>query len=132
MVLSVKRDSIYYQIFKRFPALLFALLDNPPAQASDYRFESIEVKETAFRIDDVFLPPDETRPRIVFLAEVQFQKDELLYHRFFAEAFIYLYRNPNQYEDWRGVLIFPVEPSNPPTKLRIGRYSTMPKSPVST
>lgn len=74
----MKRDSIYYQIFKRFPALLFALLDDPPAQANDYRFESIEVKETAFRIDGVFLPPPETRPRIIFFAEVQCQKDELL------------------------------------------------------
>ncbi|MCY7286311.1 MAG: Rpn family recombination-promoting nuclease/putative transposase [Cyanobacteria bacterium CAN_BIN43] len=102
----MKRDSIYYQIFKRFPALLFALVDDPPAQANHYRFESIEVKETAFRIDGVFLPPTETRPRIIFFAEVQFQKDELLYHRFFAEALIYLYRNTSQYEDWRGVLIF--------------------------
>jgi predicted transposase/invertase (TIGR01784 family) len=114
----MKRDSIYYQIFKRFPALLFTLIDDPPAQASNYRFESIEVKETAFRIDGVFLPPQESRPRTIFLAEVQFQKDELLYHRFFAEAFIYLYRNPQQYDDWRGVLIFPsraLEPADQTT-----------------
>ncbi|MBW4517330.1 MAG: Rpn family recombination-promoting nuclease/putative transposase [Timaviella obliquedivisa GSE-PSE-MK23-08B] len=34
-------------------------------------------------------------------------KDELPYQGFFAEAFIYLYRNTQQYEDWRNVLIFP-------------------------
>jgi predicted transposase/invertase (TIGR01784 family) len=102
----LKRDSIYYQLFKRFPALLFAIVDSPPAQASRYRFESIEVKETAFRIDSVFLPPPEPKPRVIFFAEVQLQKDELLYHRFFSEALIYLYRNVGQYEDWRGVLIF--------------------------
>jgi predicted transposase/invertase (TIGR01784 family) len=102
----VRRDSIYYQIFKRFPALLFALVDTPPPQASRYRFESIEVKETAFRIDGVFLPPTEAKPRTLFFAEVQFQKDELLYHRFFTEVFIYLYRNISQYDDWQGVLIF--------------------------
>jgi predicted transposase YdaD len=52
----VKRDSIYYQIFKRFPGLLFELVDYHPEQAQNYRFESVEVKETAFRIDGVFLP----------------------------------------------------------------------------
>ncbi|WP_292833099.1 DUF2887 domain-containing protein [Nostoc sp. JL33] len=43
----MKRDSIYYQIFKRFPGLLFELVDHPPLQAQNYRFESLEVKETA-------------------------------------------------------------------------------------
>jgi predicted transposase YdaD len=53
----VRRDSIYYQIFKRFPLLLFQLVDAPPAQARHYRFESVEVK------------------------------GEWLYHRFFTELF---------------------------------------------
>jgi Protein of unknown function (DUF2887) len=43
----VKTDTIYYQLFKRFPSLIFALVDYPPQQAKGYRFESIEVKETA-------------------------------------------------------------------------------------
>ncbi len=47
----MKRDSIYYQIFKRFPGLIFELVDHRPEQAQNYRFESVEVKETAFRID---------------------------------------------------------------------------------
>jgi predicted transposase YdaD len=51
----MKRDSIYYQIFKRFPGLLFELIDYRPEQAQNYRFESVEVKETAFRIDGVVL-----------------------------------------------------------------------------
>ena len=46
----VKRDSIYYQIFKQFPGLIFELVDYRPEQAHNYRFESVEVKETAFRI----------------------------------------------------------------------------------
>ena len=41
----MKRDSIYYQIFKRFPALIFELVDARPEQAQNYRFESVEVKE---------------------------------------------------------------------------------------
>ena len=114
----MKRDSIYYQIFKRFPRLLFELVDNPPQQAQNYRFESVEVKETAFRIDGVFLPPEGTTPRIVFFAEVQFQKDEALYYRFFTESMMYLNRNRFQYDDWFCLVIFPsrsLEPSDQKT-----------------
>ena len=103
----MKRDSIYYQIFKRFPALIFEHVDNRPEQAQNYRFESVEVKETAFRIDGVFLPPEGATPRVIFFAEVQFQKDEALYHRFFTESLTYLYRNQSQYDDWYCVIIFP-------------------------
>ncbi|WGV28845.1 Rpn family recombination-promoting nuclease/putative transposase [Halotia branconii] len=98
---------MYYQIFKRFPGLIFELVDYRPEQAQNYRFESVEVKETAFRIDGVFLPPAGATPRIILFAEVQFQKDEALYHRFFTESLMYLYRNQSEYDDWYCVVIFP-------------------------
>jgi predicted transposase/invertase (TIGR01784 family) len=111
----LKTDTIYYQLFKRFPSLIFTLLDHQPERARDYRFESIEVKETSFRIDGVFLPPADVSPRIVYLAEVQFQNDESLYFRFFAETSLYLHRNQNLFDDWFGVIIFAsrsIEPEN--------------------
>ncbi|PZD73542.1 hypothetical protein C1752_02056 [Acaryochloris thomasi RCC1774] len=111
----MKRDAIFYKIFQRFPSLLFTLLDHPPDQVRGYRFESIEVKEPNFRIDGVFLPPENASPKVIYFAEFQFQPDELLYHRFFAEALLYLYRNPYLYDDWRGIVIYPsrsLEPAN--------------------
>ena len=111
----MKRDSIYYQIFKRFPSLLFELIDYRTEQAQNYRFESVEVKETTFRIDGVFLPPKSATFRTVFFVEIQFQKDEALYHRFFTESMMYLNRNQSQYDDWYCVVIFPsrsLEPSD--------------------
>ncbi|GAX37821.1 Rpn family recombination-promoting nuclease/putative transposase [Nodularia sp. NIES-3585] len=111
----MKRDSIYYQIFKRFPALIFEIIDYRTEQAQNYRFESVEVKETTFRIDGVFLPPEDAKPRVILFAEVQFQKDETLYHRFFTESLMYLNRNQSQYDDWYCVVIFPsrnLEPSD--------------------
>jgi predicted transposase/invertase (TIGR01784 family) len=116
----VKRDSIYYQIFKRFPGLLFELVNDPPQEAQNYRFESVEVKETAFRIDGVFLPPEGATSKIIFFAEVQFQKDEALYHRFFTESMMYLNRNRFQYDDWFCVVIFP-DRSSEPSDTRIHR-----------
>ncbi|MGF1497831.1 MAG: DUF2887 domain-containing protein, partial [Elainellaceae cyanobacterium] len=103
----MRRDAIFYQIFKRFPSLFFELIGEPPSRAQGYRFESVELKEPNFRIDGVFLPSENAQPRVIFFAEVQFQKDQTLYHRFFCELFIYLYRNQGEYDDWYGVLIFP-------------------------
>jgi predicted transposase/invertase (TIGR01784 family) len=111
----MRRDTIFYKLFKQFPGLLFELVDEPPKEAENYQFESVEVKETAFRIDGVFLPPANAVSQTVFFAEVQFQKDEDLYHRFFSELFLFLYRNSIRYDDWFGVIIFAsrsLEPSN--------------------
>jgi predicted transposase/invertase (TIGR01784 family) len=111
----LKTDTIYYQLFKRFPSLIFTLLEHQPEQARDYRFESIEVKETSYRIDGVFLPPEGASPKIVYFAEVQFQSDESLYFRFSSESSVFLHRNQNLFDDWFGVFIFAsrsIEPEN--------------------
>ncbi|BAZ80206.1 hypothetical protein NIES73_14560 [Sphaerospermopsis kisseleviana NIES-73] len=96
----MRRDTIFYQLFKQFPSLIFELVDEKPPTASEYQFDSIEVKETAFRIDGVFLPPDHANPKIAFFAEVQFQDDQDLYHRFFTELMIFLYRHQVRYDNW--------------------------------
>ncbi|MEA5577858.1 DUF2887 domain-containing protein [Anabaena sp. UHCC 0451] len=111
----MRRDTLFYQLFKQFPGLIFELVDQKPPEAADYQFDSIEVKETAFRIDGVFLPPDHANPKIAFFAEVQFQEDKDLYHRFFTEILTFLYRHKVRYDNWFGVIIFPsrnLEPSN--------------------
>jgi predicted transposase/invertase (TIGR01784 family) len=102
----VKRDAIFYQIFQRHPDLIFDLIDHPLNPIQGYRFDSVEVKETSFRIDGLFLPPVDAVPQRVIFAEVQFQKDEALYHRFFTESLTYLYRNQGRYDDWYGVILF--------------------------
>jgi predicted transposase YdaD len=56
----MRRDTIFYQLFQQSPTLLFELLAQPPERAAQYIFEAVEVKETAFRMDGVFLPPDST------------------------------------------------------------------------
>jgi predicted transposase/invertase (TIGR01784 family) len=111
--MSMRRDTIFYQLFQQSPTLLFELLSQPPARANEYVFEAIEVKETAFRIDGVFVPPD--RSGIVYFCEVQFQKDELLYERMLAEISIYVYRNRERLSNWQAVVIYPsrsIEQSN--------------------
>jgi predicted transposase/invertase (TIGR01784 family) len=103
----MKRDTIFYRLFQQLPSLLFDLLENPPENALDYRFDSVAVKEPKFEIDGVFLPPNNDGSGVVFFCEVQFQKDERLYERLFSEIFLYFYRNRERYSDWQAVVIYP-------------------------
>ena len=101
----MRRDSIFYKLFQQFPPLLFQLLPSPPPNADAYRFDSVAVKEPKFEIDGVFLPSDPNG--VVYFCEVQFQKDEQLYERVFAESLLYFYRNRHRFSDWQTVIIYP-------------------------
>jgi predicted transposase/invertase (TIGR01784 family) len=101
----MRRDTIFYQLFAQSPALLFDLIPNPPANIAGYTFDSVEVKETSFRIDGVFLPPENSGN--IYFCEVQFQKDNLFYERFNSEIGIYTYRYREKFHDWRAVVIYP-------------------------
>jgi predicted transposase YdaD len=48
----MRRDTIFYKIFQQSPTLLFELLPQQPERADEYIFDSVEVKETSFRMDD--------------------------------------------------------------------------------
>jgi predicted transposase/invertase (TIGR01784 family) len=101
----MRRDSIFYQLFRQLPTLLFELVPQAPDNAEQYTFDSVEVKETAFRIDGVFIPPSPSG--IVYFCEVQFQLDELLYERMLSEISIYTYRNRSRFANWQAVVIYP-------------------------
>jgi predicted transposase/invertase (TIGR01784 family) len=105
--MPMRRDSIFYALFQRSPSLLFELLNVAPDSASQYRFESVAVKEPKFEIDGVFLPPLSAIYGVVYFCEVQFQKDEKLYERLFGESFLYFYRNRALFADWEAVVIYP-------------------------
>lgn len=62
-------------MFQTAPGLLFELMERSPTEATGYEFRSIELKQTAFRIDGVLLPVSQTASRPVYFVEVQFQKD---------------------------------------------------------
>jgi predicted transposase/invertase (TIGR01784 family) len=101
----MRRDTIFHKIFQQSPILLFDLLPSAPANAAGYTFTSVEVKETAFRMDGVFRPP--TADGLVYFCEVQFQPDEVLMERLFSEVGIFIYRYRETFFDWRAVIIYP-------------------------
>ncbi len=101
----MKTDSIFYRLFQEFPSIFFELIGNPPETANTYQFSSVEVKQTAFRIDGVFLPTqDEENP--IYFVEVQFQPDSDIYLRLVSETLLYLRQNKRN-STWRGVVLYP-------------------------
>lgn len=111
----MKTDPIFYRLFKELPSSFFELIGRPINEANTYRFESFELKQTAFRIDGLFLPIEENSSQPLYFLEVQFRRDPKIYANLFAEVFIYLNKNePTQ--DWRAVVIYETR-SQEPTQL---------------
>ncbi|BCL34950.1 Rpn family recombination-promoting nuclease/putative transposase [Nostoc sp. MS1] len=101
----MKTDSIFYRLFQEFPDIFFELIGDSPDLASIYQFSSVEVKQTSFRIDGVFVPTFEDEQPIYFV-EVQFQADDRIYSRLFAEVCLYLRQNEPR-NDWGSVILYP-------------------------
>ncbi|MEH2195190.1 MAG: Rpn family recombination-promoting nuclease/putative transposase [Nostoc sp.] len=102
----MKTDSIFYRLFQTFPSAFFELINLQASEANAYNFASVELKQTAFCIDGVFLPVADTSSQPIYFVEVQFQKDNEFYARLFSEIFLYL-RLYAPTTDWRAVVIFP-------------------------
>ncbi|MEH2259705.1 Rpn family recombination-promoting nuclease/putative transposase [Nostoc sp.] len=109
----MQTDKIFYSLFQAFPSIFFA---NTTANVNAYEFVSIELKETAFRIDGVFIPTSETTNQPLYFVEVQFQLDSNFYRRFFAEIFLYLRQNKSV-NFWRAVVIYPQRSLDPNDRL---------------
>jgi predicted transposase/invertase (TIGR01784 family) len=100
----VRTDTLFYQILQTFPQLVFQLVNRPVI--SGYTFTSVEVKETGFRFDGIFSPPDDLPNQPIYFIEVQFQPHPDFYHRFLCEIFLFLYQQKTD-RDWLAVAIFP-------------------------
>ncbi len=102
----MKTDSIFYKLFNVLPGTFFELIGQSPEQVKNYEFVSEEIKQTSFRIDGIFKPRRKNSKKHLYFTEVQFQKKDDFYWRFFTEISLYLYqKQPPQ--DWRGIVLFP-------------------------
>jgi predicted transposase/invertase (TIGR01784 family) len=101
----MKTDSLFYRLFQRFPGLPLELAGLDYA-AEGYVFRSEEIKQTAFRLDGILIPPTGSLDRPVVFIEAQIQPDDGFYARFFSEIFLYL-RQYNPPHPWQAVVIYP-------------------------
>ncbi|MBP5976834.1 Rpn family recombination-promoting nuclease/putative transposase [Brasilonema sp. CT11] len=112
----MRTDKIFYSLFQAFPSIFFDIIGDTTINPNTYEFVSVELKETAFRIDGVFVPATETTNQPVYFVEVQFQLDSNFYRRFFAEIFLYLRQNTSV-KFWRAVVIYPNQSLDPDDQL---------------
>ncbi|MDB9312948.1 Rpn family recombination-promoting nuclease/putative transposase [Spirulina sp. CS-785/01] len=99
-------DSLFYRLFQNFPPLLFELIGVSVPQSEGYQFNSVELKQTAFRLDGVFAPPKQAETSPIFFVEVQFSGEREFYSRLFTEIFLYL-RQYKPRHPWQAVVIYP-------------------------
>lgn len=103
LLASVRFNGLKERLFQEFPSIFFELIGEPPESANAYKFSSVEIKQTAYRIDGVFLPQQEDE-YIIYFVEVQFQSDDEIYARLFSEICLYLRQNQPK-NHWRAVEI---------------------------
>lgn len=124
----MKTDSLFYRLFQDHPDLVFRLIGDNSPRAGTYAFGSQEVKQLSFRIDGILNPPPYASDLPIVFVEVQGYPDrhKILYHRFFAEIFLYLrdYRPAN---DWMAILIFTKRSLDPKLPHHFEDYANSPK-----
>jgi predicted transposase/invertase (TIGR01784 family) len=86
----MRTDPLFFKIFQILPTFFFTLLGLDPGAGQGYEFSSVEIKQTSFRVDALFRPPQGAVGKPLYFAEVQFQPRADFYWRFFAEVILYL------------------------------------------
>jgi predicted transposase/invertase (TIGR01784 family) len=102
----MKTDSLFFRIFKTFPSAFFDLIEQTDPRTATYAFTSQEVKQTAFRIDGIFMPPPRLHQFPIYFVEAQaYREEDNFYYRFFGEIHLYL-RDYQPAHPWQAVVIF--------------------------
>lgn len=124
----MQTDSLFYELFQLYPAILFELIGSDSPRTSTYSFASQEVKQTSFRIDGILVPPIYATDLPIYFLEIQGYRDTKgdLYPSFFSEIFLYLndYRPVN---DWRGIIIFTKRSLDPGLPLQYQDFANSPR-----
>jgi len=101
----MKRDPLFFRLFKELPRCFFHLVGRSAADAQRYALEAIEYKATSVRLDGVFRPlqPGDDP---AYLWEAQFYASEKVYANLLSKIGRFLeHGNPEQ--DWVAVVIYP-------------------------
>ena len=85
-------DPLFYRLFETSPETFFLLLglstDAAQEMAARYQYQAIEFKETAHRVDGVFLPKEAGLP--LYFLEVQFYPLPSVFADLLVKVYTYL------------------------------------------
>mgnify|MGYP003818371835 CR=1 FL=1 len=93
----LRTDSLFYRLFQDWTGLVLELASLEPT--AGYTLRAEEIKQTGFQRDGVLVPAENAADRPLVFVETQFQYDPDFYARWFAELFLYLYRQPPRRAD---------------------------------
>ena len=79
-------DKLFYAIFQDHPDLILRWLAGLPADAAGYRFCAPVLKEREYRLDGLFLPPDDRVDLPAIVLEAQMAADACFLRRLYAES----------------------------------------------
>lgn len=79
-------DKLFYAIFQDHPDLILRWLAGLPADAAGYRFCAPVLKEREYRLDGLFLPPDDRVDLPAIVLEAQMGADAGFLRRLYAES----------------------------------------------
>ncbi len=101
----VKRDPLFYRLFKELPGCFFQLVKRSAEDAARYQLEAIEYKATAVRLDGVFRPL-EAAAGPAYIWEAQFHASDRVYANLLTKIGHFLdHGDPHQ--DWIAAVIYP-------------------------
>lgn len=101
----MKRDPLFFRLFKDLPGCFFHLVGRPESDARRYQLEAIEYKQTSVRLDGVFQP---LQPAVdpAYIWEAQFYTSDKVYANLWSKIGRFLeHGDPNQ--DFVAVVIYP-------------------------
>lgn len=102
----MKTDTLFYRFFQELPEVFFALVGRPATDAAHFRFVAVELKDTAVRIDGVYLPTPANNDESAFFVEFQNHRSERTYSNLLLKVGLYL-EKVNPHQNWRAVVIYP-------------------------
>jgi predicted transposase/invertase (TIGR01784 family) len=100
-------DPLFYRLFETSPETFFLLLgmsaESAQEMAARYQYQAIEFKETAHRVDGVFLPKESGLP--IYFLEVQFYPLPSVFADLLVKVYTYL-KQQNPAQPFCGVVLF--------------------------
>jgi predicted transposase/invertase (TIGR01784 family) len=101
----MKRDSLFFELFRDLPRGFFEAIGRPDIDPRDYELKAIELKESAVRLDGVFLPRTrEAGP--AFIWEAQWYASDKVYANLMSKVGRFL-EHGDPWQMWIAVVIYP-------------------------
>ncbi|HET6381886.1 MAG TPA: Rpn family recombination-promoting nuclease/putative transposase [Armatimonadota bacterium] len=114
----MKTDVLFYNLISGSPAIFFELIGRSAGETKSYRLDSLEIKQTSYRLDGVLRPEPDDLEKPIYFMEVVFQRDDHFYERFYAKISDY-FDQKHEPRKWYAWALFASRSLDPGMPLQI-------------